>query len=308
MGQTLRTMMNNGFNQTSKHHLSSHQKNLDKLPDLASWPPELSLNVLKNLNATDLCLASCVWNELAKDELLWQSLCYNQWPYTSIYQRIEPKIFSYHKLYLTLDEATVTFNADCRLGMDYFFKFNLIDNDPHEIAQLFFRSRSFDRAQIRRYLESDVRVLDQLIILFDFSNQTLPNALRQFFDVVEVPNRYDHFLHLMMDKFAIRYVQCNKHKLQHSAETIYVLCFSLIMLSADLFNPRIKNKMSKREFIRNVRRALGLFDDELFGHLYDDVYLRGHIAGKSLSHCYKTSGNHIHHRTDFLPKRYHLIR
>ncbi|KPM10416.1 hypothetical protein QR98_0089710 [Sarcoptes scabiei] len=61
--------------------------------------------------------------------------------------------------------------------------------------------------------------------------------------------------------------------------------------------------MSKREFIRNVRRALGLFDDELFGHLYDDVYLRGHIAGKSLSHCYKTSGNHIHHRTDFLPKQ-----
>ncbi|KAH9527245.1 F-box only protein 8-like [Dermatophagoides farinae] len=282
MGQTLRSISNSFNNHTSTKNENHHE--LDKLPDLASWPPELSLNVLKNLNATELCLAACVWNELGRDDLLWQSLCHSEWPYTSIYFRKEkPLNFSYHKLYLTLDEATVTFNADCHLGMNYFFKNNLIEDDPGEIAKLFFRAKPLDRTQIRRYIQSDLDVLDHLINLFDFSNQTLSDALRHYFSVLEVPSRYDHYLHKIVEKFAFRYVQCNQpitsnRPIIHTSETIYVLCFSLIMLSADLYNPQIKNKMSKREFIRNVRRALRVQDDEFYGHLYDDVYLRGHIA------------------------------
>lgn len=126
MGQTLKSISNN-FNAKNSPKICSSKLHLKKrsyffitncleLPDLASWPPELSLNVLKNLNATDLCLAACVWNELARDELLWQALCHSEWPYTSVYNRQEkPSDFSYHKLYLTLDEATITFNADYQL-------------------------------------------------------------------------------------------------------------------------------------------------------------------------------------------------
>ncbi len=40
-------------------------------PDLQNLPPELSLLILSHLNATDLCLASCVWENLANDQLLW---------------------------------------------------------------------------------------------------------------------------------------------------------------------------------------------------------------------------------------------
>lgn len=40
--------------------------------NLEMLPPELSLTILSYLNATDLCLASCVWQDLANDELLWQ--------------------------------------------------------------------------------------------------------------------------------------------------------------------------------------------------------------------------------------------
>ena len=35
------------------------------------------------------------------------------------------------------------------------------------------------------------------------------------------------------------------------------MCFSLILLSVDLSSPHVKNKMSKREFIRNTRGAVG---------------------------------------------------
>ena len=47
--------------------------------------------------------------------------------------------------------------------------------------------------------------------------------------------------------------------------------------------------MSKREFIRNVRHALDKMDDDLYGQLYDDVYLRGHVA--FIAGTNKTSNN-----------------
>ncbi len=91
------------------------------LPDLNEWPPELSLTVLKHLNATDLCLASCVWTELAKDEVLWHSLSCSQWGYSSIYFKQKLTNFSYRKLYLQLDEGSVTFNADANMVCIHFF-------------------------------------------------------------------------------------------------------------------------------------------------------------------------------------------
>ena len=180
--------------------------------------------------------------------------------------------------------------------MEYFFKYQLLDNDPDEIAKFFYRAKPLDRTQMRYYLKTHPEILDSLIELQDFGNQTLPNALRQFFTILEAPNKHDQYLHLMVEKFSQRFATCNSSSSlstsssynsggsimrNHTPETIYILCFSLIMLSVDLCNPHIKNKMSKREFIRNTRRAIRVMDDELYGHLYDDIYLRGHIAWSS---------------------------
>ena len=43
-----------------------------QFPCLSALPPELSFIILSNLNATDLCLAGCVWDNLCRDEVLWQ--------------------------------------------------------------------------------------------------------------------------------------------------------------------------------------------------------------------------------------------
>ena len=48
------------------------QQNTATFPDLRELPPELTLNVLSNLNATDLCLAACVWSDFADDDILWK--------------------------------------------------------------------------------------------------------------------------------------------------------------------------------------------------------------------------------------------
>lgn len=63
------------------------------------------------------------------------------------------------------------------------------------------------------------------------------------------------------------------------ADTVFVICYSLILLSVDLTSPHVKNKMSKREFIRNLRRATPhSLSADLLGHMYDNIYLSGHVA------------------------------
>ncbi|KAK2165224.1 hypothetical protein LSH36_53g06001 [Paralvinella palmiformis] len=249
-------------------------------PDLNHLPPELALLILSNLGATDLCLAACVWHDLASDELLWHGLCRSQWRQVTAYNHRHEDNFSFKSLYLKLDEATLTFNADPDLGMEYLFKHNLVENSTLEIAKFIHTACHLDWQSKRQYLEKRPDVLEKIIELQDFEHQFLPNALRKFFKETSPPNDRNDYLSLLVDKFSKRFCQCNPN-LGLSNDTVYVICFSLIMLSVDLFNPHIKNKMSKREFIRNTRRAAEGINDEFAGHLYDNIYLIGHVAPKA---------------------------
>ncbi|MBZ3870837.1 F-box only protein 8 [Sciurus carolinensis] len=87
-------------------------KEQEQFINLEMLPPELSFTILSYLNATDLCLASCVWQGLANDELLWQGLCKSTWGHCSIYNKNPPLGFSFRKLYMQLDEGSLTFNAN----------------------------------------------------------------------------------------------------------------------------------------------------------------------------------------------------
>ncbi|XP_046651255.1 F-box only protein 8-like [Daphnia pulicaria] len=245
-------------------------KSNDPIRDL---PLELSLAVLSHLDATDLCLAGCVWNDLAHDEMLWMGLCKN-WGY----HQSPKKIQSYRKLYLTLDEGCLTFCADAEKGMEYFFNNGLIKDDPKDIANFFHCTNKLSSQQMSHYLDKRGDVLDHLIGLQNFKGESLPNALRTVLSRTLAGDNHGNYLHVLLDKFSRRFFECNPN-LNLTPDTIYIVSFSLIILSVDLSSPHIKNKMSKREFIRNVRRAVGhRIDDDWCGHLYDDVYLSGHIA------------------------------
>lgn len=112
-----------------------------KFLDLEAMPPELSLQVLKNLNATDLCLAACVWTSLANDDVLWQSLCRSTWGHATVYMKANSSggggedTKRFRSIFMHLDEATLTFNVDWRKGLEYLFRENLVANDSMEIAK-----------------------------------------------------------------------------------------------------------------------------------------------------------------------------
>jgi len=249
--------------------------------DLAALPPELSLLVLSHLNATDLCLAACVWEDLAKDELLWQGLCFKQFgPISSCRMRRRDPTFSYRTLYLELDEGRLTFNADYIVGMEYMLRNRLLEDVPNDIARFMHFTKNLDNVSKREFLKTRLDVLEELVKLQNFENQFLPNALRKFFQETHPPNDRGSYLHDLVDKFSERFCTCNP-ALGLPKDSVYVVCFSLILLSVDLSSPHIKNKMSKREFIRNTRQAAHGINDEFAGHLYDNVYLIGHVAPHS---------------------------
>ncbi|KAL8568848.1 F-box only protein 8 [Nucella lapillus] len=249
-----------------------------RFPDLSELPPELGLTVLSYLNPTDLCLASCVWDQLANDELLWQGLCRNSWGSVSVYSRIgSSQDLSYKKLFMILDEASLSFNSDPFEGIAMLTEKGILDDNSLELARFIHTTKRLWACKKREFLERRQDIFQQLVHLQNFQNQFLPNALRQFFRDISAPETRGHYLSTMMDSFSERFCSCNP-KLGLSKDTVFVLCYSLIMLSVDLASPHVKNKMSKREFIKNTCRAAQGVDNDFAGHLYDNIYLIGHVA------------------------------
>jgi len=263
---------------------SVHQQQFSDLKDL---PPEIAIEVLSNLNATDLCLASCVWKELAEDEVLWKGLCFTKWKYASIYKHLNtntPAVLNkkpmYKTLYLLLDEATLIFAFRPHQGIKYLIEHDILTDEPMEIAMFINGTNALLNRNVQILFEDRVNVLDEFLTLQDFSDLSLCDGLREYFNKIHPPEQRGTFLNLLVEKFASRYNESNP-RCGWTKENIAVICYSLLLLSVDLYSPHVKNKMSKREFIRNNRQVLTDANADVLGDLYDDVYLNGHIVPNS---------------------------
>merc|ERR1719495_2927432 len=97
---------------------------------------------------------------------------------------------------------------------------------------------------------------------------------------IHPPEQRGDFLEVLVEKFADRFHQCNP-LCGFDKESLAVLCYSLLLLSVDLYSPHVKNKMSKREFIRNNRQMMTDANADTLSDIYDDVYLNGHVVPSS---------------------------
>lgn len=93
--------------------------------------------------------------------------------------------------------------------------------------------------------------LRQFLNEFTFSGQFIVDALRTFLDSFELPGEAQR-IDRIMNEFAQRYFQQNQD-LFCSADVVYILSFSIILLNTDAHNFNVKSKMSLAEFIKNNR-------------------------------------------------------
>lgn len=254
-----------------------------KTCDLKRLPTEVGIKVLKYLDATDLSLASCVWADLASDWSVWADLCKRTWKGPARLYHKKPR--SWKELYLLLDEASLQFNADPIWGLNLLQSHNLIDlSSSHDIALFISGTNRLYWKQVRDFVSKRFDVLASLTALQNFQGQFMPSALRKFFSLFHVPKLGDRDrLEACLLIFSKKYFDDNDTL---NIDAISIVSYAIVLLSVDLTTPQchIRNKMSKREFIKNTLRALEnaevsceLFTEEC-GDYYDNIYLLGHIA------------------------------
>ncbi|KAM0072435.1 putative Sec7 domain, mon2, dimerization and cyclophilin-binding domain, Sec7 domain superfamily [Helianthus debilis subsp. tardiflorus] len=156
---------------------------------------------------------------------------------------------------LELQEGISLFNRKPKKGIEFLIKVNKVGNSPEEIADFLKNASGLNKTLIGDYLgereDLSLKVMHAYVDSFDFEGMEFDEAIRSFLRGFRLPGEAQK-IDRIMEKFAERYCKCNP-KAFISADTAYVLAYSVILLNTDAHNPMVKNKMSADDFIRNNR-------------------------------------------------------
>ncbi|XP_047156546.1 brefeldin A-inhibited guanine nucleotide-exchange protein 2-like isoform X2 [Vigna umbellata] len=156
---------------------------------------------------------------------------------------------------LKLQEGISLFNRKPKKGIEFLINANKVGNSPEEIAAFLKDASGLNKTLIGDYLgereELSLKVMHAYVDSFDFQGLEFDEAIRAFLQGFRLPGEAQK-IDRIMEKFAERYCKCNP-KVFSSADTAYVLAYSVILLNTDAHNPMVKNKMSAEDFIKNNR-------------------------------------------------------
>lgn len=176
---------------------------------------------------------------------------------------------------LEIQKGIALFNRKPSKGIEFFISSKKVGSSPEEVA-LFLKSTSgLNESMIGDYFgerdEFPMKVMHAYVDSFNFENMGFGEAIRFFLRGFRLPGEAQK-IDRIMEKFAERYCKCNPNSFT-SADTAYVLAYSVIMLNTDAHNSMVKDKMTKADFIRNNR---GIDDgkdvpEDYLGTLYDQI-------------------------------------
>ena len=143
-----------------------------------------------------------------------------------------------------LETGIEMFNKKPKRGMEFLQKQGLVGPSARDIAQFLHKDdERLDRTVIGEFLgeaeELNKTVMYCYVDLLDFKDKDLVQALRLFLEGFRLPGEAQK-IDRLMEKFASRYCGCNPNQgVFASADTAYVLAFSVIMLTTDLHSPQV---------------------------------------------------------------------
>ncbi|RZF39341.1 hypothetical protein LSTR_LSTR000862 [Laodelphax striatellus] len=174
------------------------------------------------------------------------------------------------------------FNRKPKKGLTFLQEQNLLGTSAAEVAEWLHTDERLDKTGIGDFLgENDdfsKEVMYAYVDQIQFAGKDLVTALRYFLEAFRLPGEAQK-IDRLMEKFASRYCECNpnlsfnSNRLFASAETAYVLAYSIIMLTTDLHSPQVKSKMSKEQYIRLNRGISDNQDlpEEYLSQIYDEI-------------------------------------
>ncbi|KAK9667084.1 hypothetical protein RND81_14G231700 [Saponaria officinalis] len=176
---------------------------------------------------------------------------------------------------LEMQKGISLFNRKPSKGVDFLIKTKKVGESPEAVASFLKSTAGLNPTVIGDYLgERDdfpLKVMHAYVDSFDFEKRDFGEAIRYFLRGFRLPGEAQK-IDRIMEKFAERYCKCNPNSFK-SADTAYVLAYSVIMLNTDAHNNMVKDKMTKADFIRNNR---GIDDgkdlpEEYLGAIYDQI-------------------------------------
>ena len=141
----------------------------------------------------------------------------------------------------------------------------------------FLTAEQLSKNKIGEYLgrndENAVNTMHAFLALLDFGELVFDEALRFFLSLFRLPGEAQQ-IDRVMQNFADRYTEAHPTTFA-SADTAYILAFSLIMLNTDAHSDAIPNKMTLEQFLSN-NRGIGEngsdLPDELLTALYNSIH------------------------------------
>ncbi|CAB0036093.1 unnamed protein product [Trichogramma brassicae] len=167
------------------------------------------------------------------------------------------------------------FNRKPPKGVAYLQEQGLLGTTEEDIARWLHTDERLDKTALGDFLgdQGYNQVMYKYIDQMDFTDRDLVSALRYFLEGFRLPGEAQK-IDRLMEKFASRYCACNPNNgLFTSADTAYILGFSIIMLTTDLHSPQVKNKMTKEQYIKLNRRISDNEDlpEEYLSKIYDEI-------------------------------------
>jgi brefeldin A-inhibited guanine nucleotide-exchange protein len=170
--------------------------------------------------------------------------------------------------------GAVKFTLSLKTGLNFFVDNGFVTLDAKEIALFFIQNKDkLDKTQmgevlgrepdapfikVPKDLDADkggpgffVRILHHYADSMDFTAIMFDDAIRLFLSGFRLPGEAQK-IDRIMEKFAQRFTEQNLD-IFPSADTAFILAFSVIMLNTDLHNPSIKpeRRMTQDGFVRN---------------------------------------------------------
>ncbi|KAK9286659.1 hypothetical protein L1049_015059 [Liquidambar formosana] len=176
---------------------------------------------------------------------------------------------------IEFQKGIALFNRKPSKGIEFLINSKKIGGSPEEVALFLKNTTGLNETMIGDYLgereEFPLKVMHAYVDSFNFEAMNFGEAIRFFLRGFRLPGEAQK-IDRIMEKFAERYCKCNPNSFT-SADTAYVLAYSVILLNTDAHNSMVKDKMTKADFIRNNR---GIDDgkdlpEEYLGTLYEQI-------------------------------------
>jgi len=159
--------------------------------------------------------------------------------------------------------------------MSFLLDEKCLERTPVAVAEFLRSTIGLDKTQIGEFLGDrdpfHQSVLACYLNTFSFVCLDIDEALRLFLSSFRLPGEAQK-IDRLMERFAEKYFADSPNGFADQ-DSVYILAFSIIMLATDLWNPSVKNKMTKSEWLKNNRGNNGGkdYDKNFLLILYDRI-------------------------------------